>query len=94
MGASPTGVPKKEEAVEEKPVAADAAVAAEEVTPDNAGLRPDGWEGVVWDCERAFGCPDHVKTPDDSNIPNLIAELKLAKKNMAVDMINLAKGHL
>lgn len=36
--------------------------------------RPEGWEGVVWDCERLLECPDHAESPSMSNLANLVRD--------------------
>ena len=36
--------------------------------------KPEGWEGIVWECERLLECPDHAESPLMSNLPNLIRD--------------------
>lgn len=86
---SPTSVPK------DTTIPATAEVEEKvEVKAAGLGIRPDGWEGVVWDCERAFGCPDHCESPETSNLTNIINEMRLNEKNLAIEIINVAKSHL
>lgn len=94
-GASPTLVPKNfttAEFVEAEVVNTEEPL-KEEVKVD-VGPRPDGWEGVVWDAERALGCPDHCKGPEDSNLVNIINNMRINEKNFAIAIIDIAKTHL
>lgn len=86
---SPTSVPKDTTI----PATAEAEEKVE-VKAAGLGLRPAGWEGVVWDCERVFGCPDHAESPEASNLTNIINEMRLNEKNLAIEIINVAKSHL
>ena len=79
--------------------ATDAEIVKLEETPQeevkvDAGLRPEGWEGVVWDCERVLGCPDHCESPETSNLANIINDLRTKEKNLAIDIINIVREHL
>lgn len=92
---SPTSVPKSTaidaEIVKEYPAQEEKPTEEAQVDP---GPRPDGWEGVVWDCERALGCPDRCKSPEDSNLVNIINDLIVRQKNLANDIINIAKMYI
>ena len=86
---SPTSVPK------DTTIPATAKVEEKvEVKAADIGIRPDGWEGVVWDCERACGCPDHCKSPEMSNLTNIINEMRHNERNLAIEIINVAKSHI
>jgi len=86
---SPTSVPK------DTTIPATAKVEEKvEVKAADLGIRPDGWEGVVWDCERACGCPDHCKSPEMSNLTNIINEMRHNERNLAIEIINVAKSHI